>query len=376
MSLKDVKAGKAILNHKGSEYGFIRDSVEEKTYTKIMVPHSYDDGFRTSKISSNRSDAFISTDTLPAKKSIDHIFHLQQIVKLPNVHDSSSITARSAKAKVPAMKAIRKQPKGLKMRFRPIGFGDGETGKIGFSSSSVDGSSVESASDEEMEDAPAPFRQPTLAKNDAEGDGSSEDSQSGEESSGSDGEMAVAPPLPAKPAVKDKRDKTSAAIASSLGDANGSQKRKHGEREEKNPKHSSSKSSSFGDRELKQLKKKQKKSQRSREDRSSVPIELQKISAQQLSAKPETNSTKRNTPIHPPKSTILPNSSGVAPASQVFPGNHHQGSSDKSKSKKHYSSEHPTPVRKDGVSLSDLTRATDPSLAGEERKKKVRKHKE
>jgi hypothetical protein len=57
MSLKDAKAGKAILNHKGNEYGFIRVAAEDKTYTKIMVPHGSDDGYRTSKVSSNRTDA-------------------------------------------------------------------------------------------------------------------------------------------------------------------------------------------------------------------------------------------------------------------------------------------------------------------------------
>jgi DNA-directed RNA polymerase I subunit RPA34.5 len=50
MFLEDATAGKAILNHNGSEYGFMRDSAEDKTYTKIMVPQS-SDGYRTSKTS-------------------------------------------------------------------------------------------------------------------------------------------------------------------------------------------------------------------------------------------------------------------------------------------------------------------------------------
>lgn len=42
----------------------------------------------------------------------------------------------------------RSQPKGLKIRFRPLGFGDGDLGRIG--------SDSDGKNDEEMEDAPAP----------------------------------------------------------------------------------------------------------------------------------------------------------------------------------------------------------------------------
>jgi hypothetical protein len=51
-------------------------------------------------------------------------------------------------ATVPAKKPIRQQPGGLKMRFLPIGFGDGETGNLGSSDE-----------DEIMDDA-AVFRPP------------------------------------------------------------------------------------------------------------------------------------------------------------------------------------------------------------------------
>jgi hypothetical protein len=43
--LRDVRSGKAIVSHKENEYGFIRDSAEDKTFTKIMVPHG-SDGYR------------------------------------------------------------------------------------------------------------------------------------------------------------------------------------------------------------------------------------------------------------------------------------------------------------------------------------------
>lgn len=51
MSLKAAQNGKAIVNHKGAEYGFVRDTAEDKTYTKIMVPNSSDDGYKMSRSS-------------------------------------------------------------------------------------------------------------------------------------------------------------------------------------------------------------------------------------------------------------------------------------------------------------------------------------
>jgi hypothetical protein len=132
MSLLDVKNGSSILQHKGEDYGFVQDSAEDKTYTKIMVPSSSDDGYRATS------------------RPIDHILHLQHIISLPGVHEGVPSNKESAsKATIPAKRPARPQPKGLKMRFRPLGFGNGEVGTIG--------SESESNSDEEMEDAPAPI---------------------------------------------------------------------------------------------------------------------------------------------------------------------------------------------------------------------------
>ena len=59
-----------------------------------------------------------------------------------------------------AKRSVRKQPEGLKMRFRPIGFGNGKTGTIGSSSSSDASSSTDTDADEEMEDALPVLRRP------------------------------------------------------------------------------------------------------------------------------------------------------------------------------------------------------------------------
>jgi hypothetical protein len=265
------------------------------------------------------------------------------------------MTASSSKATPPAKKPVRQQPQGLKMRFRPIGFGDGEPGRIGSSSSSVEGSSS-SDSDEETEEPPVPFRRPvSVASDSSEADESSDSSESEEESSSSDVEMAEAPPI--KPFTKGRKDGTSVKVLSSQELTTGSLKRKHGGEEERKSKHSSSRSSSIDDRELKRLKKTQTESQRELGDRASVSIEPQQSLTQRSPAKATTTSPKKDTPVRPSKSAILPQSS-PARLSQVIPGKDARRSFEKPKSGKRDRSA--TPLRKSGVSLQDLTKATNP----------------
>ncbi|TVY57269.1 hypothetical protein LSUE1_G008278 [Lachnellula suecica] len=191
MSLSAMKKGEKVCSYDNNDYGFIQDTVEDKTYTKIMVPNSSDDVYRT------------------ISKPIDQMLHLQRIVQVPGTNTAEE----SSKATVPAKKPVRPQPKGLKMRFLPIGFGEGKPGKIGSDSNSVDGSSTGSASDEEIEEAPKTFKKPATLE------------ESSSESS-SDEEMTEAPPLP-----KPTKSKKSAETPSST------LKRKHSEGSEKKAKH-------------------------------------------------------------------------------------------------------------------------------------------
>ena len=303
------------------------------------------------------------------KRSINQIFHLQQIVKLPGVQTSDIIAASSSKATIPAKKPIRQQPQGLKMRFRPIGFGDGETGKIGSSSSSVDGS-IGKGTDEEPDTPPAAtFRKPiAVASSSSEADDTSEDPES-DESSVSDTEMTEAPSLLTNPTSKERENKGAVAVASSQEVTNGSLKRKHSGKEDRKSKHSSSRSSSIDDREPKRLKKTQIESQRSLGDKASVLIEPRRGSLKH-SPKSEFNSPQ-NTPIRPPKSTTLNSSSASRP--KVSLDKDGRDSPERVKSKKRDRSEPATPFRKSDVSLQDLTKATDASITGEERRKKIRK---
>jgi hypothetical protein len=277
--------------------------------------------------------------------------------------DSSK--AASSKATVPAKKPVRPQPKGLKMRFLPIGFGTGNPGKIGSDSNSVDGSTTESISDDDYEEeAPKAFKKPA-----------SIDSSSDESSS--DEEMTEAPPLP-KP-TRSKLDKKGIETPTSSG----SLKRKHSEGGEKKSKHSSSQSApNIDDRQLKRQETKQTDSQ---EDRPSV----------------STKSPKTVTPISPPKSTpkssdapksILkkskhdstPNTASSPlkpskpktlvpppPSSAPNPATGSEVKAKKSKSK-HRDGKLPTTPGQE-PSLEELTKAMNPSLTSEERKKKMKK---
>lgn len=46
MSLRGAKSGNVVLSHNGVEYGFVEDTAENKTYTKLMLPNKAKDGYR------------------------------------------------------------------------------------------------------------------------------------------------------------------------------------------------------------------------------------------------------------------------------------------------------------------------------------------
>lgn len=224
MSLLGVNNGESVLKHLNSEYGFMQDSTEDKTYTKILVPKTSDDSYRTTP------------------RSIDQILHLQQIVNLPGVHEGIASTQDSAsKATVPFKRPARPQPKGLKMRFRPLGFGGGEVGNIG--------SSSESDSDVEIDAAPVIIIRNSEAKS------------------------------------KPKSEKHISDTPS--------KKRKHNEDEmKKSKKSSSSTTENPNDKKLKRMKKKQTDSQTDTTD---------KLSASISALESSTHNHQRDTPVPLPK---------------------------------------------------------------------------
>lgn len=45
MSLRDAKLGKAVFSQNGNDYGFVHDPLDDKTYTKILLPSNSKDGY-------------------------------------------------------------------------------------------------------------------------------------------------------------------------------------------------------------------------------------------------------------------------------------------------------------------------------------------
>ena len=141
---------------------------------------------------------------------------MKEIVRLPSVNDpdaNNTGSSTSEQATVLAKKPVRPQPPGLKMRFRPIGFGNGKLGNIGLSPLSADGNDEESASDEDMEDAPQQFHRPASLEQE-----SATSSSGDESSSSSDAEMADAPPLKSKPQKSAAKEPVKAALKRKASD--------------------------------------------------------------------------------------------------------------------------------------------------------------
>lgn len=49
MSLQDAKSGRAVFSQDGNDYGFVHDPLDDKTFTKILIPSSSKDGYSIGK---------------------------------------------------------------------------------------------------------------------------------------------------------------------------------------------------------------------------------------------------------------------------------------------------------------------------------------
>lgn len=115
VSLPAVLAGQPVLTHRGQDYGFIRDDAgAAPTHTHILVP---------APAARQRGWPAYAE----CARGVDQTLHLQQLVELPGL-----VAEAAGRATVPAKaRPGRVQPQGLRMRFRPMGFGEGATGEIG-----------------------------------------------------------------------------------------------------------------------------------------------------------------------------------------------------------------------------------------------------
>ncbi|GAB7352114.1 hypothetical protein MBLNU459_g2610t1 [Dothideomycetes sp. NU459] len=133
LSLASIAAHTPVLTHKGTSYSFTEDasSLADATYKRILIP------------SSTAGGGYSALDA-PVAKTL----HLQQVVNLPHLTSSQSNPAKGSNAAAvvtkPAVRGPRPQPKGLRMRYKPPGFGDADPGAIG-SGSESDSSDIEMA---------------------------------------------------------------------------------------------------------------------------------------------------------------------------------------------------------------------------------------
>ncbi|KAI9860203.1 MAG: hypothetical protein M1813_006313 [Trichoglossum hirsutum] len=120
VSAQKVMNGEAALSHGGSEYAFVvmDEPATGPSQTILLVPGK--EGYR------------------PAGVDFARTLHLRQVVDLPTLTDvvvSAEAASRVPPASAPTRKTVRKQPKGLKMRFTPIGIDSSRSEGIGWSDS-------------------------------------------------------------------------------------------------------------------------------------------------------------------------------------------------------------------------------------------------
>ncbi|KAI9707277.1 MAG: hypothetical protein M1836_000237 [Candelina mexicana] len=130
VAIASVREGEAIVKHEGANYGFVMDKLDGLSKPKLLVPCWDNDGYRQ------------------VQPDITQKLHLQQIIRPPDVSNRLSQAAAAPRVNnlsspLPAM-PVREQPRGLRMRYLPTGFGEGEAGRIGSSSSSADNTDEDS----------------------------------------------------------------------------------------------------------------------------------------------------------------------------------------------------------------------------------------
>ncbi|KAL2852287.1 DNA-directed RNA polymerase I subunit RPA34.5-domain-containing protein [Aspergillus pseudodeflectus] len=119
ISLAGALKGEPIMEHKGVRYGIPVDSLKHAASSGQTL-FLYD-----SKSKTYRS----ATSNVPT-------YHIQETIELPGGAEYEETTVRAAKA---LEKPPRKQPKNLKMRFRPVGSGDGPPQTLGSSGEESEG---------------------------------------------------------------------------------------------------------------------------------------------------------------------------------------------------------------------------------------------
>ncbi|KAI9834203.1 MAG: hypothetical protein M1819_003041 [Sarea resinae] len=142
VALDAVQQGEAVVHHKGADYGFVCEESATKMPTKVLAPSQTGDGYK------------------PVQAEIAQTLHMQQIVHLPilarhNAEPAEGSSHVPSASSMRPQKPARPQPKGLKMRYLPTGFGNEKPGTTG-----ADASSSDVSDEEDNDDTSATFKTP------------------------------------------------------------------------------------------------------------------------------------------------------------------------------------------------------------------------
>lgn len=119
----DIVQGKApAIEHEGIPYIFQQETTDDSSNTFAALP--FFDGIK-----------FVSS-------TVEMTLNLRHKIELPNISKRPALVASDSAATVEAaqspLKVIRPQPNGLRIRYKPPGFGVGNPGTIGSESESAD----------------------------------------------------------------------------------------------------------------------------------------------------------------------------------------------------------------------------------------------
>ena len=122
LALDAIQSDQPVLTHNGVKYVLNKNLDQDSNDATVMTPTK--DGYKRVEQAGERT------------------LQLQQKLTLPNVsiRQASQVAGSSAAADIAqaSVSGVRPQPKGLRMRYRPPGFGTGKPGMIGSGSESAD----------------------------------------------------------------------------------------------------------------------------------------------------------------------------------------------------------------------------------------------
>lgn len=129
VSMQSVQKGESAVSYKGADYGFVADGESQKVPKTLLIPDQENNNYR------------------PAAMAISQTLHLQQLVRLPSMGTVSGVPADGIQTTAGSSRGFRKaarpQPKGMKMRYLPLGDNEGRFGRMGPGSSTSGGSDDE-----------------------------------------------------------------------------------------------------------------------------------------------------------------------------------------------------------------------------------------